>query len=234
MSSNWTIPKRWPGETVFVIGGGPSVALQRPDRLRGLNVIAINSSYEVAPFAQYGFFGDNRWHEEHKARPDFIAFRDSAEIVTVSEPSEGVYLRKLERITPTSNANGISVNRKSLSSQWTSFQGAINLAAMLGAGRIVLLGMDGKRSAAGVSHHHKPHKWPVKGAANETWDRQKTQLCFAVAPLKAMGIETFNTNPDSAFDYWPYRPLEDFLPAAARPVEHASHAPGHWDRPLSS
>jgi hypothetical protein len=208
---NWRIPEDWKGETVFVVGGGPSVAYQRPDRLEGRKVIVVNSSYETCPFAEYLFFGDNRWHEDHREREEFKAYRArGGKVVTVSDPSRGVYLLKLRRIVPTSDANGLTTTRVGLSSQKTSFQGGMNLAAMLGAKQIVLLGLDGKRSAAGLSHHHKPHKWPTKPGVI-TWERQKSQLQFIVKPLRDHGIEVFNTNPDSAFDYWPHAPLERFL-----------------------
>jgi hypothetical protein len=208
---NWRIPEDWKGETVFVVGGGPSVALQRPHRLEGRKVIVVNSSYETCPFADILFFGDNRWHVEHSGRPEFKAFiARGGWVVTVSHPSGAPYLKKLARIVPTCDANGLTTTRVGLSSQKTSFQGAINLAAMMGAKRIVLLGLDGKRTANGMTHHHTPHKWPTKPGVI-TWDRQKPQLKWIVQPLKDRGIEVFNTNPDSAFDFWPHAPIEDFL-----------------------
>jgi uncharacterized Rossmann fold enzyme len=207
---NWKIPEEWPGETVFIVGGGPSVAHQRVHRLEGKKIIAVNSSYEAVPFASYVFFGDNRWHEEHRSRPNFVAMVKRARIVTVSAPAHGEYLKKLDRITPTTPELGLTTTRRGLSCQKTSFQGAINLAAMKGAKRIVLLGLDGQRSANGLTHHHKPHKWVTK-PGNITWEAQKTQLQFIVEPLKKLGIETFNTNPDSNFTYWPHEPLESFL-----------------------
>lgn len=212
ITHNWRIPEEWKGETCFVICGGPSVAAQRPHRLEGRKVIVVNSSYETCPFADFLFFGDNRWHHEHFARPGFVAFwKRGGRVVTVSHPaSGGSYLLKLQRITPTCEANGLTQTRIGLSSQKTSTQGAMNLAAMLGVNRIVLLGLDGKRAESGLSHHHTPHKWPTT-AGNVTWDRQKSQLQFIVEPLKKLGVEVFNTNPDSAFDYWPHQPLEAFL-----------------------
>lgn len=208
---NWRIPEDWKGEQCFVVGGGPSVAYQRAERLQGHKVIAINSSYEAIPFADYLFFGDHRWHEDHKSRPGFQALlKTGARVVTVSHPAGGAHLLKLERITPTSEENGLTTTRVGLSSQKTSFQGAINLAAMLGAKRIVLLGLDGKRSATGLTHHHTPHKWKTKDG-NITWELQKSQLQLIVNPLKKLGVEVFNTNPDSTFPYWPHVPLESFL-----------------------
>lgn len=208
---NWRIPEDWKGETVFVVGGGPSVAYQRPARLEGRKVIVINSSYETCPFAQYLFFGDRRWHEHHKKLDGYRAFlRRGGKVVTVSDPAAGGELLKLTRIVPTSHKNGITTTRTGLSAQKTSFQGGINLAAMLGAKRIVLLGLDGKRSASGMSHHHTPHIWPTK-PGNKTWEGQRGQLGFAVRPLREMGIEVYNTCPDSGFDFWPYSPLVRFL-----------------------
>jgi hypothetical protein len=212
MSHNWRIPEEWKGETAFVVCGGPSVAYQRPHRLEGRRVIVVNSSYETCPFADFLFFGDNRWHHEHMTKPGFIAFwKRGGRVVTVSQPaSGGSYLLKLRRITPTCDANGLTVSRTGLSSQKTSTQGAMNLAAMLGAKRIVLLGLDGRRSESGLSHHHAPHKWPSK-EGNVTWERQKSQLGFIVQPLKDRGVQVFNTCPYSTFTYWPYAPLESFL-----------------------
>ncbi len=208
---NWRITEEWKGETVFVVCGGPSVAHQRPHRLEGRKVIVVNSSYETCPFAQFLFFGDNRWFQEHQLKEGFKAFvARGGRVVTVSQPAGGPYLLKLRRITPTCDANGITTTRVGLSSQKTSAQGAINLAAMLGAKRIVLLGLDGRRSDTGLSHHHTPHKWPTK-PGDSTWERQRTQLRFAVAPLRAMGIEVFNTCSYSTFRYWPFAPLESFL-----------------------
>jgi len=60
-SEFWTVPRLWPGETVFIIGGGPSVRGQNIEALRGRRVIAINSSYLVAPWADYLIFADERW-----------------------------------------------------------------------------------------------------------------------------------------------------------------------------
>lgn len=211
VEQNWRIPEEWKGETVFVVGGGPSVAYQRPHRLKGKRVIVINSSYETCPFADFLFFGDQRWHVEHRERPAFKAFlARGGRVVTVSHPSGGPYLLKLRRIVPTSEANGLTVTRTGLSSQKTSFQGAINLAAMLGASKIILLGLDGRRSEQGMSHHHTPHKWPTK-PGDITWVRQRSQLQFIVKPLADRGIKVFNTCPYSTFPWWPYAPLESFL-----------------------
>lgn len=209
--ADWKIPEPWIGETVFIVGGGTSVSYQRPDRLEGRKVIAINSSYETVPFAQYLFFGDNRWHLEHNSRPAFKAFVARADgVVTVSGPACAPYLKKLDRITPDKPALGLTKTRRGLSSQRTSFHGAINLAAMLGAKTIVLLGLDGTRGANGLTHHHTPHIWNNK-PGDITWDMQVEQLKHVAPPLAEMGVEVFNTNPASRFKIFPFADLERFL-----------------------
>ncbi len=210
---NWRVNEEdaWKGQTAFIVGGGPSVALQRPHRLEGRRVIVVNSSYETCPFADFIFFGDNRWHGEHRNRPAYQAFvKRGGRVCTVSHPSGGMELLKLHRIVPTCDANGLTTTRVGLSCQKTSYQGAMNLAVMLGATRLVLLGMDGKRNEAGMTHHHTPHKWPTKEGTT-TWDRQQVQLRFMVQPLRDRGIDVFNVNPDSNVKLWPYAPIEDFL-----------------------
>lgn len=206
MAVQWTIPEDWPGETVFIVAGGTSVSYQGAHRLQGKRVIAVNSSYETVPFADILFFGDNRWYLEHYGRPAFKEFKGRK--VTVSQPaSGGPELFKLNRVTP---PPGLCIDRRGLASQRTSLQGAMNLAVMLGAKRLILLGADAGRAKDNRSHHHKPHKWRNK-PGDVTWDHQMQQLQLIVAPLAEMGIEVVNTSPVSRLPYWPIIPLERFL-----------------------
>ena len=95
----WSVPKRWVGETAFVIAGGPSVDFEDVTKLRGRRVIVVNSSYEIAPdFAAYCFFGDLRWWELHSERPAFKAFK--GRFVSCSRSAHGEGLLKLNRIAP--------------------------------------------------------------------------------------------------------------------------------------
>lgn len=207
MDSYWTVTPEWKGETVFIIGGGTSVCRQNVSRLEGRKVIAVNSSYEVAPFAQFLFFGDNRWWEEHRQRPALVAFK--GRLVTVSGAATGDRLLKLKRVRP-DKGPGLSTKPDTLSSQKTSLQGAMNLAFLLGASRMVLLGADMRRADDGRSHHHSPHKWRNK-PGNGTWDIQLQDLALIVEPLRKHGVEVFNTSPISRLPFWPKAPLESFV-----------------------
>lgn len=207
MSRIHTIQPDWAGEDVFVIGGGPSVTRQPVFRLEGRRVIVINSSYEAAPWAPVLFFGDRRWHLQHKGRRAFMEFPGLK--MTCSDPATGNNLLHLHRVIPTKE-QGLAERRDSVASQKTSFAGAMNVAYHYGAKRIILLGADFCRAVDGRSHHHQPHIWENL-PGNQTWDTQMTQFQFIVEPLRRAGIEVINASPDSRLPYWPRQNLEDFL-----------------------
>src|SRR6266403_328208 len=65
MPNYLTVSPEWKGETAFIVGGGPSVADQNVELLRGRKVIVINSSCYLLPWADILFFADERWWREH-------------------------------------------------------------------------------------------------------------------------------------------------------------------------
>lgn len=207
----WKIAPEWQGETAFIIAGGSSVKGQDLTPLRGRRVIAVNSSYEAAPWADILYFADRRWMFEHMKRPAFLAFAGRKVTCSQWEGCDSKFLR-LRRIVPNFDPKfgavgpGISPDPSSVVSNRTSLQGAMNIAAHLGVARMVLLGADMCRAEDGSTHHHSPHKWRNK-PGNETWDIQLEQLKLAVAPLKERGIEVINTSPISRIEWWPKESL---------------------------
>jgi hypothetical protein len=189
---NWAVPREWPGECCFIVAGGPSVLACNLDRLRGRKVIAVNSSYERVPFADYLLFSDNRWWREHRERAAAFA----GQIVSLSELADWPRLRKLSRRKPP----GLSSDPRSLTMRRTSLAAAINLAVLLGATTIVLLGADGKDGADGRTHHHEPHPWPQKP---DCWVEQTKDLATLVEPLRELNVAVLNASPDSAWTFWP-------------------------------
>ena len=200
----WSVPCEWPGETVFIIGGGPSVLGQDLERLRGRRVIVINSSVYAAPWADILFFGDWRWWNEPENSIAVAGF--AGRVVTTSRavPDRKVLVCKK------TNPPGLAMARDSLMQKWTSLTAATNLAAHLigRGGTIVWLGADGK-IAADRTHHHKPHRWPHKPGC---YDKQHADLVTILSSLQAMGIAAFNASPGTAWiDLLPLARLEDVL-----------------------
>lgn len=175
--------------------------------LRGRRVIAINSSYERVPFADFLAFGDLRWWREH--RLPLCGFH--GRVVTwrqTPDPLKGTNrpILILEKQLPP----GLATLPTRVVFRRTSYSGAINLAVHLGAAKIVALGLDGKPAKDGRTHHHRPHPADWVGKPDK-WIKQRAELQTLVEPLKQLGIEMFNASPGSAVPFWPIVDLRNHL-----------------------
>lgn len=200
----WTVPKLWEGETAWIVGGGPSLAGQDLSGLAGRKVIALNSSYETLPEANILMFGDARWYQHHKDKPEFRAFKGvvvgASRVVKMSPDRPFMRLRKFHPndCAPPGwcpSADGVVMGR-------TVLQAALNLGGHLGIARAVLLGIDMQRDAEGKSHHHSAHPWKNK-PGNASWDRQMEQLKLIAAQLKKRNIEVLNASAATRLTLFP-------------------------------
>jgi hypothetical protein len=191
----WDIPAEWTGETAFIVAGGPSFGSIDPEALRGQKIVVVNSSFKAVPFADFLIFADSRWYENY--RQQLVDWK--GRIVCCSASSRSPQLLRVARKTqPTDDA------RDTLFVQFTTSTAAIELAAKLGAAKIVLLGLDGKNGPNGKTHHHRPHPWPL----NQGWEeKHRRDLMRLVEPLKARGIEIVHGTPGSAYEFWPTQEL---------------------------
>lgn len=201
----WSVPREWEGETVFIIGGGPSVLGQDLEALRGRRVIVINSSVYAVPWADFLYFGDWRWWNEPENRAAVANFR--GRVVTTSRL---VSEDKKVLVCRCTKPPGLALAHDSLMQKWTSLTAATNLAVHLigSGGTIVWLGADGKTAADGRTWHHKPHRWPPKA---ERYDRHRADLASMIEPLRTMNITLWNASPGSAYAEWPIVSLQDVL-----------------------
>lgn len=196
----WKATPEWKGETAFIIAGGTSVIGQDTEALRGRKVIVINSSYQVAPWADVLFFGDSRWWREHE-KP---VSRFAGKVVTVAPSARGDHLLRMKKGSPP----GLSDDPETVTMRRTSLMAAMNLGMHFGVSRMVLLGADGKPGSKGKTHHHAPHPWPQKLGC---WDEQMLDLKTAARSLRQKGIEVLNASPGSAIPFWPVMTLDDAL-----------------------
>jgi hypothetical protein len=202
----WSVPREWPGETVFIVGGGPSVLGLNLGLLRGRRVIVINSSVFKLPWADFLYFGDFRWWNEPENKAAIAGFAGRA--VTVSQlvsDSKVLTCRK-------TNPPGLALARDSLMQKWTSLTATTNLAAHLvgPGGTIVWLGADGRLAVDGRQHHYaKPHRWPYRPGC---YDKQHADLVTIIPSLRALHISLFNASPRTAWtDLAPVVSLQDVL-----------------------
>jgi hypothetical protein len=201
----WSVPREWPGETVFIIGGGPSVLGQDLELLRGRRVIAINSSVFALPWADVLYFGDWRWWNEPENKAA-VAGLDGRVVTTSSLVKDQKVLFCRKAFGP-----GLAAKPDTLYQRWTSLTAATNLAAHLigPGGTIVWLGADGKHAANGRTHHHKQHPWPARPGC---YDRQHEDLVTIIPSLQELGIAGYNASPGTAWtDLLPVVNLENIL-----------------------
>jgi hypothetical protein len=202
----WSVPREWPGETVFIVGGGPSVLAVDLEALRGQRVIAINSSVYKLPWADILYFGDWRWWNEPDNRAAVASFR--GRVVTTSRL---VAEDKKVLVCRAAKPPGLAREHDSLMQKFTSLTAATNLAAHLvgPGGTIVWLGADGRLAPDGRSHHHRPHRWPHRAGC---YDKQQADLVTIVPSLRTLKIAAFNASPGTAWDdLLPVISLQDML-----------------------
>jgi hypothetical protein len=201
----YSVAREWPGDTAFIVAGGPSVLEQNLDLLHGRNVIVINSSVYKVPWADFLYFGDWRWWNEPENKAAVANFR--GRVVTVSR----LVRDNKVLICRSARPPGLELQRDSLMQQYTSLTAATNLAAhLVGAGgTIVWLGADGCIAADGRTHHHAPHRFPHR---QDCYHKQYADLVTIVPSLQALKISLFNASPGTAWaDLAPVIDLRDML-----------------------
>lgn len=203
MTTFWSVPREWPGETVFIVAGGPSVLNYDLNMLRGRRVIVINSSCFAAPWADILYFGDWRWWNEAPNKAAVAGF--GGRVVTVSQTMHDPKLLVCRKTKSWASA------ADSLFQLWTSLTAATNLAAHLvgPGGSIVWLGADGGPAPDGRVWHHAPHRWPAKA---QRYQLHRSDVVKLVEPLRNAGVTLRIAGHGSAYaDLWPAVSLQDIL-----------------------
>lgn len=217
MFEQFRATKDWPGETCYIIGGGPSLLEQDKNLLDGKRIIAINSSYIAFPDAAYVIFADMRWWIDHRVA--LMNFKGKPIGATNAASGPPKVYRMIRKTQP-----GLADDPGTVMVQNTTLTAAINLAVHLGVAKIVLLGIDQKHAADGRTHHHAPHKWR---SMSNCYIRQQRDLPKIAEDLKARNIECVNASPGSALALWPIVNLEDHV-VTADPCDRSSGVGGQY------
>lgn len=208
MAAPPAVPRLWPQSTIVCMAGGPSLTADDAAYCRGRGpVIAINSSYKLAPWADVLYACDNKWWGWPDGQQALHTFRG---LKFALDPRA----KQWPGVTVLRNTgdSGLELNPTGLRTGRNSGFQAINLALHLGAARVILLGYD-----MHGGHWHKPHP---------DGSRPPFPTCLKlfptlVEPLKAAGVEVINCTPGTALTAFPCRPLREVLPPLETPVEAA-------------
>ena len=189
---HWKVPKEWSGEPCFILGGGPSLTQSQVDQVRGKGrVIAINSRFQMALWADILYFCDDSWWT--KSGPEVLKTFQGRVVTLDTGPKEALVLRD-------AGDSGLEVaDNSAIRNGRNSGYQAINLAVHLGAYPIYLLGYD---MVAGTP----PYQPGTLGMAiAKVW----LPLYDTLAPeLTKARVKVFNCTPASGLKVFPYVPLD--------------------------
>lgn len=195
------IPRVWEGQTVVVAGSGPSLTKSDLEFVRDrAPVIAVSRTYQIAPWADVLFSMEAIWWEAYK--PEFSGAKISPSIV-YPWIYPGVLSIRCEE------GEGLSLDQRYIHEDCSGF-GALNLAVLMGAKRVLLLGFDCK------SQGNKPHFFGdhVRGLQNPTEDQYRRWLQSydaAVPSLARAGVEVINCSGDTAITAFPRMTIKEAL-----------------------
>jgi len=194
----WIIPQSWSGQAVVCVASGPSLTIKSVDYCQGkARVIAINDNYLLAPWADMLYACDHQWWLWHNGAPEFPGIKVTQSIDAAVE--FGL------RWIPSKKGRGLSENPEHIHQGRNSGYQAINIAHLMGASRILLLGYDMHtvegRQPRWFGHH------PNQQVPDYT---DYIQHFDTIAEQAA--VEVINCTPGSALECFEKRELRDVLP----------------------
>lgn len=216
---NWTAPEMWADQTVYIIGGGASVLKTPLHPIHDRCVLGVNNAFTLGPWVDVTFFGDQAWWE----RECLALLRHPGLIVTCLPGKIFADMKRVKQLTRNNSLLGIHTKTQD-QIRWNQNSGAasINLAILLGAAKVVLLGFDFKTDRKhGLREGHNWHDFHNQKAA-PAQDIYETKFlkgfkCIArdLEKLNNGGwhrkVEILNATPGSALDVFPRVSLGEAL-----------------------
>jgi hypothetical protein len=226
----WLVPQTWRGETVFILGGGPSLKGFDASVLRGHGkVIAVNDSWRLAPWCDCIYFTDPKWFVNALQADKWAEDRSSnfgqvvyKRLLVNGSNGDPFFDHPQVKQLSFSGSLGLETNATKLRHGSNSVYAAMNLAYHFGVSRIVLLGVDMKLGEKGRTHWHNEQR--ESGFENVLRQSMLPKFQSLVTPLKLAGVEVLNANMDSALECWPKVPLEQILHPVADQAQSMSQA----------
>lgn len=196
----------WAGSRCFIIGGGPSLRGFDFEMLRGEKCIAINRAIEFVPWAEIMFSIDVRLHtwycqNRRLMKKESLAAYDNFKGLKVwaidpgpcfADPIKWADVHVVKFIGKHGFSKSIS---KGIYCGGNSGYAALNLAGMLGANPIYLLGYDMKNDPKGKPNFHDGYPASSSDPVIRHWRENFEQIAGEYANAN---IRVINLNPDSA------------------------------------
>lgn len=194
------VNKIWDDETIYIIGGGPSLKNFDWNLLKGKKIIAINRAYEVLPWAEVLYWTDSRFYKWYKSDIDMFG---GLKVTCRPFPSMPHSIALLK----SGSSNKLDMRESYITHGNNSGYGAINLAVKLGAKKIYLLGYD-MDSNPKLTHWHDGYQ---VNHNHTIYSKMITQFQGLDKELSKLNIEIFNANIKSKLDVFRKCSLEDSI-----------------------
>jgi len=194
----------WHNQTAVIIASGPGLTKEQVGHVKavgGVKVIAINRSFEIAPWADVIYMGDLQAWKAYVKQVRKVC--PGASLWTCDHQAETHYqLNRMKGV----NRPGLGLNV--LHTGGNSGHQAINLAFLFGCRRILLLGFT-MRVIDGCKHWHPDHPAPLTQVVlPDEWRHKFTKMAD---DLKAHGCSVLNCDPLSALTCFPMSTIEEEL-----------------------
>ncbi len=186
------------------IATGPSLTVADCERVRAcgdrVNTIVINDNYRIAPWARHLYACDGRWWAVHKES----VFRSFSGSKWTQDPGfkDDPAFNFIRSIEGTGLADDALVQGNNSGYQ------AINLAYVLGASRVILLGYDMRGQGEHWFGRHDQSKGLGANTDYSTFVRHFEQM-----QPQDYGLEVINCSRESALECFPRMRLREALAA---------------------
>ncbi len=201
----YSAPPVWEDYTFVILGCGPSLSEEQIKIIKdakdggSARVIAINSSYLLAPWADILYAGDARFWNWYQSASEFCGVRIGLALDAVTgklypgydnlDPSKINFMQSTGELGLESDPTGLRNGKN-------SGYAAINLAVHMGAHRIALVGFD-MQSDGEMHHWHGDQPEPIPDPPYHLFLPSFETL---LEPLKELGVMVLNCTPDSKLE----------------------------------
>jgi len=185
MTIRWKVPRIWPGERCFIIGGGESVLRQDLSKIKD-RIIVVKHAALLRPDADCLFIAKKRWEYDYK----WILDKFKGLIVRRGiDPKLPPHIKQVSRmkVDETTGLPGLSEDPTHVAGL-DAGASAINLAYHFGVSEMILLGFDMKGG-----HHYKDH--PNKIISQTHFKRHTRNHVQIGEALRQKGIRVLNASP---------------------------------------
>lgn len=188
-------------DTIICVASGPSIIQKQLDQIKqsGLYTICVNRSFELLPNCDAIFACDIRWWYEYYELTQ--AHSPESKLYTIAGIGSHFYKKRKigKEIIELPYESGVGLGKEHLIHGGNSGYMAVNLAYLLGAKKIILVGYDHQHTN-GKRHWHSDYdkkKFPYNA---DNVDRMKDNFEVLAQDLINEGIDVVNCSIETALE----------------------------------